>query len=179
MVGERGNDLSRTQLYVFNADAYPAIARHRRTSSQGIDGKLEGFLAQGLRRRSGMVRWRDDLAHVCHDHIAPQVGGEADSRLQLLHEAPTQGGVVCPKTDAAVPGVNSQTHAVLFDTGAQAVDFVSTQALGPEMVAAELDPLKSMTNGEIEHFTGIGLGSKANRRDSEVRHQLTPFSGLL
>ena len=45
MIGERGDDLGGTQLYVFDADAYPAIAGYGGTSRQGIDGKLEGFLA--------------------------------------------------------------------------------------------------------------------------------------
>jgi hypothetical protein len=62
-----------------------------------------------------------------------------------------------------MPSVNRETHAVLCDAMAQAVDFVSTQTLRPEMVTAELDPLKSMFNGELEHFTGIGLGSKTDR----------------
>jgi hypothetical protein len=47
------------------------------------------------------------------------------------------------------------------------------------MVAAEFNPLKSMTNGEIEHLTGIGLGSKTDGRDGEVGHRLPPFSGVL
>jgi hypothetical protein len=47
------------------------------------------------------------------------------------------------------------------------------------MVTAELNPLKSMFNGKLKHFTGIGLGSKTDRRDGKVRHRLPPFAGLL
>jgi hypothetical protein len=36
-----------------------------------------------------------------------------------------------------------------------------------------------VTNGEIEHLTGIGLGSKTDGRDGEVGHRLPPFSGVL
>jgi hypothetical protein len=75
--------------------------------------------------------------------------------------------------------MNRQAHAVLSDVGTQAIDFVRAQAFRPEMVAAELNPLKPVADREIEHFTGIGLRSKTNRRDSEVGHRLTPFSGLL
>jgi hypothetical protein len=71
MIDERGNDLGRTQLYVFNTDTDPAITGNGGASSQGIDSKLEGFLAQGLLRSRRLMRWRDDLAHVRDHHIAP------------------------------------------------------------------------------------------------------------
>jgi hypothetical protein len=93
-------------LYVFNADPYAAIAGDGSASSQGIDSQLEGFLAQGLLRDGGMVRRWDDLAHVRHHHITPQFGCEADCRLQLLDEALAQRGIVRPKTDTAVAGMN-------------------------------------------------------------------------
>ena len=70
-----------------------------------------------------MVCWRDDLAHVRHDHIPPQVRCKAHRRLQLLHEALTQRGIVCPKTDTPVARVNGQMQPVLFDNRAYTVSF--------------------------------------------------------
>lgn len=97
MIGKRGNDLVWMQLYVFNADPYAAIAGDGGASSQGIDGKLEGFLAQGLLRDGGMVRRWDDLTHVRHHHITPQFGCKADCRLQLLDEALAPRGHRAPQ----------------------------------------------------------------------------------
>jgi hypothetical protein len=99
--------------------------------------------------------------------------------LQLLDETLTQHGIVCPKTDTTVASMNGQMKPVLFNIRAYAVNFISTQALRPEMVAAELDALKSVVNHEIEHLTGIGLSSKTDGRDGEIGHRLPPFSGVL